>query len=129
MVRFNYTQFAEEYRPPAPLIPVHVSNPLTSSEPIQWVAQLDPGADRTVFPEQLLELLSAQVFDATVVEGFGGGRYRVPTYVVKIQIPTFRTHVVEVTEGRGEEFVLLGRDVLNKYRLTLNGPQLQLDIE
>jgi hypothetical protein len=129
MVQFQYSRFQQDYRPPAPLIPVTAGNPLKSDEPINWVAQIDSGADRTVVPDRLLTLLGAPAFDTTVVEGFGGVKFRKHTYVVRIGLSSLRSHVLEVTEGTGEDYILLGRDVLNKYRVVLNGPELCVDIE
>jgi len=36
---------------------------------------------------------------------------------------------IEVLANRDEPYVLLGRDVLNRHRIVLDGPQLLLDID
>jgi hypothetical protein len=44
-------------------------------------------------------------------------------------IRSFPPMTVEVLAHPAEPFILLGRDVLNHYRILLDGPKLALEIE
>ena len=50
------------------------------------------------------------------------------TYRVQIGIHEFPPVMIEAIAHAEEPFVLLGRDVLNRFRLLLDGPQLLLEI-
>ena len=63
-----------------------------------------------------------------LVEGFGGERHHLDTYVVFLQIHDMHPFGVEVVAHDDESFILLGRDVLNKFRVVLDGPDQILEI-
>jgi len=51
-----------------------------------------------------------------------------PTYPLRLAIHDLSYITIEVVASSGESWVLLGRDVLNTYRLVLDGPRLGLEI-
>jgi hypothetical protein len=63
------------------------------------------------------------------VAGFGGQVLLVPTYLVELTIRGLPAQPAEGLAHAGEPFVLLGRDVLNHHRLTLDGPGLALEVD
>jgi hypothetical protein len=75
-----------------------------------------------------LETLKVLPLDEITVAGFGGQVLTVPTYRVEIAIQTLSPVIIEVLGHAAENFVLLGRDLLNHYRVVLDGPQLFLEI-
>jgi hypothetical protein len=48
--------------------------------------------------------------------------------LVEIQVHDMPPVLIRAVLGRNEPFILLGRDVLNNYRITLDGPALALEI-
>jgi hypothetical protein len=48
---------------------------------------------------------------------------------LQIQIHQLEAVAVEVLADRSEPYVLLERDVLNRHRVVLDGPQLILDLD
>ncbi len=52
-----------------------------------------------------------------------------PTFLVQIQLRGSHTQVIKVLASAEEPYILLGRDVLNRFRITLDGPNLVLEIE
>ena len=61
--------------------------------------------------------------------GLGGHLMTLPTFLVRVQLRGLPPHVVKVLASPAEPYVLLGRDVLNHFRVTLDGPNLVLEIE
>jgi hypothetical protein len=66
--------------------------------------------------------------DEIPIGAFGGQVLLLPTYRVQVEIRDLHPVMIEAIAHAGEPFVLLGRDVLNHYRLLLDGPQLFLEI-
>jgi hypothetical protein len=91
-------------------------------------AQIDTAADRTVIPGGLVARLGLVPLDELPVAGFGGQVLLVPTYLVELAIRTLLPQSIEVLAHAEEPFVLLGRDVLNRHRLLLDGPGQTLEI-
>ncbi|PWU18972.1 MAG: hypothetical protein C5B50_07690 [Verrucomicrobia bacterium] len=92
-------------------------------------AQLDTAADLTAVPANVLQDLGAVALDSMKVAGFDGILRTAPTYVVRLAIRGCEPVTVEVIKTPDESFILLGRDVLNQYRIILDGPQQTLEIE
>jgi hypothetical protein len=91
-------------------------------------AQIDHGADRTVIPERYALQLGLKSLDLLPVAGLGGQVHQTSTYELDLMVHTFPPERVEVFAHRDEPYVLLGRDILNRYRLVLDGPGLALEI-
>jgi hypothetical protein len=62
-------------------------------------------------------------------QGFAGDVVELPTFITEIQVHDLAPVVVRAVVGPREPFVLLGRDVLNLYRILLDGPALAVTIE
>lgn len=126
MIRYTYNS---QVQPPAPFVLVTLRNPSTEAEVRNVPAQLDIGADRTVLPLETTRTLALKVVGGVTVVGFGSGPYEAPLFSVELGIHTLPVHRLEVVASPAEPWILLGRDVLNSYRLVLDGPKLALEIE
>ncbi len=62
------------------------------------------------------------------VAGFGNVVTTVPTVSVEITIRSLESVRVKVIASESEEFIILGRDVLNRFRIVLDGPGSALEI-
>lgn len=125
MTRYIYNQ---QLVPPAPLVPVGVSNPQRTGEGVESPALLDTAADRTVIPQELVESLHLLTVRYLSVAGLGGRETRLPDFVIRLAVRQAPPLTIELVACPGEPFVLLGRDVLNQFRIVLDGPQLSLEI-
>ena len=61
--------------------------------------------------------------------GFDGRVSWVSTFLVQLGLRESAPKVIRVVASRDEPYVLLGRVVLNDYRVVLDGPRLRLEIE
>ena len=125
MIRYRYQMQAH---PPAPFVNVTLRNPQTSIELHDVPAQLDTAADRTLLPDQLVQDLSLPQIRTLIITSVGGLTQPMPTYAVQVSIHSLPVQTVEVVANSAEQWVLLGRDVLNAHRIVLDGPHLSLEI-
>ena len=123
--RFNYIS---DLRPPAPFVHVTLRKPGGDLELANLPAQVDTGADRTVIPWRLVEALGLVQLDEIRIGSFGGLQQRFPSFAVQLEVRLLKPIVIEVLATEAEVWVLLGRDVLNRYPVLLDGPNLRLEI-
>jgi len=126
MVRYNYTQTVE---PPAPFVHVTVRCPNRDPSLSDVPALLDSAADRSVIPLRLIDRLGAVQMDEISIMGFGGHIVVAPTFLIEIGLRHLPTVIVEVIADDDEPYVILGRDVLNSFRVLLDGPNLVVEIQ
>lgn len=126
MARFRYRYAAGQ--PPAPSVLLNLAHPTTGSAVGDVPALVDTGADQTVLPSSLIAALGLPQADQEVVKGFDGASQLLPTYIVRLQVRDLPSIEFEVIGTDKVGNVVLGRDVLNRYKLTLDGPGQVLEI-
>ncbi len=125
-MRYNYNR---QLTPPAPFVHVRAVAPASGSAVEQIAAQLDSAADRSVIPWSIVEVLQLPQLDELPALGFGGYLVSVPTFLVELTVGSLTPVIVEAFASREEPYVLLGRDVLNHFRILLDGPNLVLEMD
>lgn len=128
MAAIRYAYF-RGLRVPAPFVNVTLYNLAGDARQVDQPAQVDTGADRTVLPMPLVDALGLVPVDRVLVAGIGGLRHAVQTFAVRLAIHDRPAVLVEVLAHADEPWILLGRDVLNTYRVILDGPQFFLEFE
>ena len=126
MIRYKYNS---QVTPPAPFVHVTIRTSDRAKELPDQPAQLDCAADRTVLPLTTVEKLGIAEVRQRGVEGIGGSVTFLPTFLVQIEVRQLPPLTLEVLASKGEPYILLGRDVLNHFRVMLDGPNLALEIE
>ena len=127
-------RFDVTWSPPAPVITVAVAA-RADDEHVLFRALLDSGADVSVLPPTVVEGLNLYATESRDLEAFDDGvqrRHAADLYEVHIALPG------GVAQGNlqalghefvlGQEYIILGRDVLNMWRVTLDGPRLAGEI-
>jgi predicted aspartyl protease len=125
MIRYLYTT---QKNPPAPFVHVTLRNTATGQELADLPAQVDHGADITAIPSRLANILELPRIRMLPVKGFGEPMLELPTVLVEITIRQMQPVATEALLSPDEPYVLLGRDLLNRYRIVLDGPQLALEL-
>ena len=126
MITFRYVA---EIEPPAPFVVVSIGHPCDSQWLDQLAARVDSAADRTIIPISIAEALQLEPSRELLMEGLGGHQVRLPAFAVQMRIQGLTAFDLEVASHSAEAIVLLGRDVLNRYRLLLDGPNQKLEID
>ena len=112
------------YDPPAPFVPLRIAPPGGASGAV--VAGLvDSGAECTLIPPGLARTLHLPTVGLVEIAGVGGGGGSAPTYAGQVEIAGHRFLARLVAY---EEQVIVGRDLLNRFVTTLDGPRLQVDL-
>jgi predicted aspartyl protease len=125
MISFGYLAVTG---PPAPFASVSIRHP-DGSGTVEWVpARVDSAADRTVIPVRIAEALRLESVEELEFEGIGGRVETMPIYSIRLAIRGLDPIPVSVAAHGGEQYVLLGRDLLNRYKITLDGPNQKLEI-
>jgi predicted aspartyl protease len=82
---------------------------------------VDSGADGTIAPLRRLKQIQARRVDTVNMRPMRGPTFRVDLYEVELQIGVFRIPRALVVADPQNEGVILGRNVLNPFIVTLNG--------
>lgn len=110
------------YEPPFPAMPISLVNKEESLTISVENALLDTGADGTLVPiAHLQEILAPALTDARIRSHWGEWRI-VQLFAVNIEFGDLSLPNVFVIGDEQGEDVILGRNVLNKMRLLLDGP-------
>jgi predicted aspartyl protease len=86
-------------------------------------AKLDTGADLSCIPTALANQLGLLPAREIQVEGYEGKQTSAVTYTIFLEVADARFRYLEVI-AIPEEYALLGRDVLNRFYVHLQGPDL-----
>jgi len=114
--------YAESWYPPMPVLEIRLGYPEENPSLGPYTAIVDTAADGTIIPIQLIEHLEAPFVDDVRLRSQWGEWHRARVFTVDIGIDQLRLPAVEVVgDERGDE-IILGRNVLNKLRLMLDGP-------
>lgn len=108
--------------PPAPFVLVNLTDPTTGDSRRDMPALVDTGADQTVIPAEVAVALALPELERETVHGFDGSEKLVATAAVGLQVRDLPPTTTEVLVSDSVGYVIIGRDILNRYTLTLNGP-------
>ena len=112
--------------PPAPFVDVQITDPATG-ETLTLRAKLDTGASMSVLPEAVAEELSLEPMGRIYCYGYDGSESTRPTYFVSLQVMGLLIPMLETVSAPRQD-VLLGRDVLNQFNITLRGKDLTFEM-
>lgn len=91
-------------------------------------AQIDTGADITIVPDYFLnEIGTVEVFP-TQIRSHWGERRQVNMHFIDMEVAGQRLLSVNVVADEQGDTILLGRSVLNRLILLLDGPGRQTDV-
>jgi len=114
---------------PAPYVTADLALPGDPDAIVQLPALVDTGADRTIVPEFVPGRLGATPAGQKPMEGFSGPAVSLPLYWLQVRIHGLAATDVLVAACHTEPYILLGRDVLNGFRIVLDGPTLRIELE
>jgi predicted aspartyl protease len=86
-------------------------------------AILDTGADITAFPLTILNQLKAKRFSKGLLRSQWGDAHLMDFYFVELEIEGTRLANIQVATDKTTHDVTLGRNVINRLSLFLDGPQ------
>jgi predicted aspartyl protease len=120
-------QYSPDRNPPAPMLNLAFANPFTQAITTE-VFLIDSGADITCLKEELFDKLSLEYCSYIKVRGATGEQV-VRTAAIILHSPFGKDELIEVIISPALRINLLGRDLVNKWKVTLDGPNQQMTIE
>jgi predicted aspartyl protease len=116
------------YEPPFPAAPVVLRNSEEGLRTEQVQALLDTGSDGSLVPIAYLEEILAPPMVDTHIRSHWGEWRAVQLFAVDIELGNLRLPSVFVVGDEQGNEIVLGRNVLNRLRLLLDGPAELSDI-
>ncbi len=126
MLTFYYSN---SYIPSAPIIQVILQHPDGSPTVGPIPAFVDSGADATIVPQHYVDQLGTKSGDEGYVRSAWGTRKRITFHMMDIRIGDYLAVSIDVLADKNVHEVILGRDVLNQFRVTLDGPGEVVEVE
>jgi hypothetical protein len=112
--------------PPAAYLPVRLTNPDTGAA-IGLPAKIDSGAAMSVLPQTTVTDLMLEPTGDVLASGYDRRVALLPTYNVTFEVEGYAIQDIEVAASPRRD-VLLRRDVLNHFILSLDGKDLTFDL-
>ncbi|MEW6679553.1 MAG: retropepsin-like aspartic protease [bacterium] len=113
---------------PAPCVGgVTVSSPQTEGK-VVIEGIIESGAEMTVIPKWAIERLELSPVSMVEVRTWDGRISKIPGYLINLSIGNLIIKNLEVVSF-DQDIALLGRDVLNKFVITLDGKRGILEIK
>lgn len=116
------------YTPPAPVAEFSLAVPGGAFGSGPHRGLIDTGADICLVPFALVESLDLVLESQRVLRGYDGSRRSVDVYVVDIEIAGARLPALEIVADDAVDEPILGRNVLNRLRLLLDGPRAVIEL-
>ena len=123
----SLTGYAASYFPAAPVLDIVLVAQPQGNRSDAVAGVVDTGADATIVPIDLLRQIGARYVTEQRVRSFFGEARTVRTYLVDVVIDGITLPALEVVGDTVDE-TLIGRDVLNRLRLLLDGPHQKIEV-
>ena len=92
-------------------------------------ALLDCGSDQTLIPGTIVNKLKLNVVHDVTLANVTGRLVSFPTFLADLAFDALPARRCLIAAVDFVEYAILGRDFLNHYKITLDGPNLTLNIE
>lgn len=119
--------YDHSFNPPAPVAELTIAHPVTAAISGVLHGILDSGADITVIPDSLATRLQLTPHGQIWTQSYNGTYSRRLVYYVRLTVEGFELPAVRCVAADRSN-VLLGRNVLNHFIITLDGKRLGFEL-
>jgi len=120
------TPYNKSYTPPFPILPITLGEGSSRVGPV--TALIDSGADTTVIPMELLKQIGVGEGEEVTIRSHFGERQVALLYLIPLSIEATNLVGIYAVGDETTDEIILGRNVLNKLTLLLDGPAQQADV-
>lgn len=117
------------FDPPAACVQVEIRAPGSPEKLTHFTLPglIDSGADITAIPQEVVSGLNLFKVDEIRVGDYDDAENAVikEVYSAKLTIVPIKPIIARVIPKKTEEYMIIGRDVINEWLLTLDGPNLK----
>ncbi len=125
----HLSHYNTTYQPSLPVVEITVGHSTQEQQQIVLKAMVDSGADGTMVPLRSLKHIGATQAGWTQLRAISGFSYRAPVYIVRLSFGATPIDLFRVAGDKQNEMMILGRDVLNLFVVTLDALGLVVKIE
>ncbi len=116
------------FEPPAAVLDIKIVNPFVQGQPsTSGRGLIDSGAFKSVIPQAWANKIGLLPITEIVTKGYDGKEQKQPASIANIAVNGRVFEYVEVLLVK-RQTALIGRDLLNQLKLTLDGPNLEFEI-
>ncbi len=127
MARYSHG-YDDTYDPSMPVVDVIVRDVVTGMHTAPMTAIVDSGADGCLVPLTVLQDLNLRPIRRARMRGVSGIGQSVEVFLVALEIgPIIIKGIRVIGDGEGNELII-GRNVLNQFVVTLNGLAGEVEI-
>jgi hypothetical protein len=112
--------YDNSYNPSIPAIEVQIYSQ-DEQKSLNLKAIVDSGADVSMIPTRHLRQLGIRKRRSNWLSGIAGGQYEVDLFSLLVQIGRSDPFYIEVVGSERKDEIIVGRDVLNQFLVSLNG--------
>ena len=121
-------QFDSRFIPSFPALPVAIQSIDSGVKSVVMNAYVDTGADSTLVPLSLINSIGADMYYVARLRSHWGEHREVSLYLVDMEVAGEVFPGVEIVADELNTEMLLGRNILNRLLLLLDGPGNQTDV-
>lgn len=120
--------YSDNHTPAAPVLQIRLVLPGHNFGKRYLSALVDTGADLVIVPTRALNQLRSEAVNYVRMRGQWNEPREMELHTLDIEIGSLRYPAINVVaDDQGSE-IILGRNLLNKLVITLNGPEQELQI-
>lgn len=120
--------YSGNYQPAAPILEVTFISAAENRRVGPLAGIVDSGADGTLVPLRYLTAIQAPPTSEMFLRSQWGERRQTWLYLVDVQIGRLIFPGIEVVGDELSDDLVLGRDVLNRLKIVLDGPQATIEL-
>jgi predicted aspartyl protease len=120
-------EYSERFTPLAPVVEISISAPFSESS-VSSLALVDSGADITIISHHIISRLKLRRVDSTLVSGFDRKAVETTVYSAALSIENVIKPQIYRVLSWEEDYTLIGKDLLNKLIVVLNGQKGKLNL-
>ena len=120
-------RYSADFDPPAPVLDFTAYCPVDHGRTASVRGELDSGAEISVLPQRLVDELHLMPRRVMIAQSYDGTQSQWATYMVDVEVEGYLVKDVEVIALPRQD-AILGRDLLNRFIITLNGKELTFEV-